>query len=37
MSGRMLWSDIGGIRCMDRGCVAFRASDAHRASWCTWG
>jgi hypothetical protein len=35
MSGRMLWSDIAGIRCTDRGCVVFRASGAHRVSWCT--
>src|SRR5205823_11778128 len=30
MSGRMLWSDIAGIRCTDSGCVVFRASGAHR-------
>ena len=35
MSGRMSWSDIAGIRCTDRGCVVFRASGAHRVSWCT--
>ena len=35
ISGRMLWSDIAGIRCTDRGCVVFRASGAHRVSWCT--
>jgi hypothetical protein len=32
----MLWSDIAGIRCTDRGCVIFRASGAHRVSWCMW-
>ena len=36
MSGRMLWSDIAGIRCTDRGCVVFRASSAHRVSWYMW-
>ena len=36
ISGRMLWSNIAGIRCTDRGCVVFRASGAHRVSWCTW-
>src|SRR6516164_8913934 len=35
MSGRMLWSDIAGIRCTDSGCVGFRASVAHRVSWYT--
>jgi hypothetical protein len=35
MSGRMLWSDIAGIHFTDRGCVVFRASGAHRVSWCT--
>jgi hypothetical protein len=35
MSGRMLWSDIAGIRCTDGGCVVFRASGAHRVSWYT--
>src|SRR5437660_12343594 len=36
ISGRTLWSNIAGIRCTDRGCVVFRASGAHRVSWCTW-
>jgi hypothetical protein len=36
ISGRMLWSNIAGIRCTDRGCVMFRASGVRRASWCTW-
>ena len=36
MSGRMLWSDIAGIHFTDRGCVVFRASGAHRVSWCMW-
>ena len=36
ISGRMLWSDIAGIRCTDSGCVVFRASGAHRVSWCMW-
>src|SRR5215831_11820505 len=36
MSGKMWWSDIAGIRCTDRGCVVFRASSAHRVSWCMW-
>jgi hypothetical protein len=31
-----LWSDIAGIRCTDGGCVVFRASGAHRVSWCMW-
>ena len=36
ISGRTLWSNIAGIRCTDRGCVVFKASGAHRVSWCTW-
>jgi hypothetical protein len=36
ISGRMLWSDIAGIRCTDGGCVVFRVSGAHRVSWCMW-
>jgi hypothetical protein len=36
ISGRTLWSNIAGIRCTARGCVVFRASGAHRVSWCTW-
>jgi hypothetical protein len=36
ISGMTLWSNIAGIRCTDRGCVVFRASGAHRVSWCTW-
>ena len=34
ISGRMSWSNIAGIRCTDRECVALRASVALRVSWC---
>jgi hypothetical protein len=33
--GRMLWSNIAGIRCTDRGCVVFRANGVRRVSWYT--
>src|ERR1700730_4259789 len=36
ISGTTVWAHIAGIRCTDRGCVVFRASGAHRVSWCTW-
>jgi hypothetical protein len=35
ISGRMLWSNIGGIHCTGRGFVVFGASAGHRVSWCT--
>jgi hypothetical protein len=32
ISGRMLWSSIGGIHCKGRGFVVFRESAGHRVS-----